>query len=176
MFVHQAKIRKPNLAQELAWIGDQLSTIALVHGLVERGENFLEVTKLSIGIVNHLSESHGIAINFKESIGPSSWVLPESEAATFALVVTELLSNAAKHGSADDVAFTIEDKTDYLICRITNIGQLAGDPMSRPTPVSGLAILKLLVADPDTALRLYQRNGQVHAEYRIEPPYIDKVT
>ena len=95
------------------------------------------------------------------------WVLDESNTVTFALVLTELLTNASKNSAGPAPRLELIDEAKSLTCTVVNHGELVGSPLQHPPLSGGLSILKLMIPEVDQNLRLYQKGDRVYTEYRL---------
>ncbi|BCX81783.1 two-component system, sensor histidine kinase PdtaS [Methylomarinovum caldicuralii] len=109
-------------------------------------------------------------------------VVNDNDAVAIALVLNELLFNAAKHGhtSAPRISLHLRRSSEEAVVTVRNRYQgprLKAD-LNRPETLStGLQLVQgLLPKDGSAQLRLFQQDDEVIAELRLRPPVVKLVT
>lgn len=173
-----ANMHEP-LAPVLAKAVSQLQAMAVVHGL--HGRDWREGVAL-VGMVTEIAKSvertTGVQIKCNADLQEDhrSVHLRESEAVAVALVVNELILNAAKHGSIapGKGAVTVNVKSDAQRAEVAvlNKGALPahfdfkqGDGLG-----TGLELVKALVPADGASLAFSRNNGHVRATLELDPP------
>lgn len=100
---------KPILNQAIA----QVLSVATIHGLQGRsGEGGLNLLELVESIAQQVRQIWGFGIVVRHSEDFGYWFINPNEAVPIALILNELLSNAAKHADPQDPELTLQGGYD----------------------------------------------------------------
>jgi PAS domain S-box-containing protein len=169
-----ANMHEP-LAPVLAKAVSQLQAMAVVHGL--HGRDWHDGVALA-GMVSEIAKSvertTGVQVKCNNGCDDDAH-LRESEAVAVALVVNELILNAAKHGATSPKGtVTVDVKADAKRAEVAvlNRGSLPahfdfkqGDGLG-----TGLELVKALVPTDGASLAFSRNNGQVRATLALGSP------
>jgi two-component sensor histidine kinase len=99
-------------------------------------------------------------------------MLPEAESIPVALTINELLTNAIKHGTGEDVRCTLGAQGEAVQIRIASLARLRPgfDLAAVRTGVSGLSLVRALLPRRSATLTLTQEGEDVVATIELRPP------
>lgn len=160
----------------------QVQSVAVVHGLNSRdGARDVVLCELLPEVVGNVSGLHGANIaRVDGKISCGQLRVKESETVAVALILSELVTNAIKHGADESglngaplVTMTREGARGCI--RIVNPGHLPGgfDFAAGIGLGTGLGLVKALMPTPGMAIRIAQVDDTVAAEVWVEPPVLD---
>lgn len=158
----------------------QVGTMALVHGLQSRdARERIFLCDMVEAVARAVTGMTGVTVRFATSrheTGPI--VVAAEEAVALALIVNELVTNAAKHGVSDraPVRATVQRTAEGAELEITNA--IAGPaPRLRWPPAegqgTGLQLVQSLLPRAGARLELYRYEGFVKVCLRLTPPVIE---
>ena len=157
----------------------QVQAIAQVYGLQVGDTGPLLLARVLEAITASVQRTFGRTIRCRvEGEGTPAWTLPEVEAIPIALTLNELLTNAIKHGPADDagdeVSCALEGQADGVRVVISNRARLApGFSLARiPNGVSGLGLVRALLPRRSATLRIEQADEHVVATVDLAEPVV----
>ena len=156
----------------------QLQAIAVIHGL--QGQELREdvpITGMIEEIATSVARATGVPIEYEAPIGDADDVVcvKENEAVTIALVLNELMMNAAKHrreGGKVSVSSLIHSKRALI--EVANQGAIEGAfDYARDIGIgTGLELVKALLPDHGVRLTYAQHGGCVKATLEIAAPVL----
>ncbi len=104
----QFGIAHPDLKPLINQAITQVLSVATIHGLQGRsGSGQLNVRELVDSIAQQIRQIWGIEVALQYSEGFSHWTINATEAVPIALILNELLSNAAKHADLQRPELTL---------------------------------------------------------------------
>lgn len=155
----------------------QVQRISVIHGL--RGvanPSSVQLCDLTSAIASDVSALWQTPVNVDI---PSPWAacpLAEEEAVPMALVLTELIVNAVKHGGKahGDTCVTLRkgQQPDSVLTTISNTGTLPTKAEREAKSHAGLKLVRSLLPRSGVALTQKQVAHQVVTELEIRPPVI----
>lgn len=175
--LRQFAVAHPELSPMLAAAAGQVQSVAMVHGLQGRSSSGrVELCNL----VRSVAESVGtlmqtrIAADVPSECDPCLLIV-ESDAVPVALVLNELVFNAAKHGPGGQtvrVAVSVDEAGAGAEVRIVNPGQLPPGFAGLRQPGNGLQLVGLLLPSQGASLAWQEREGEVTATLSLCQPAI----
>lgn len=172
--------RHPEFTDVLQGVIAQVQSVATAHGLqglrVSCGVELVEIVQAIARMVEGVV---GVDIRLYETSGVRSGIqLAEGENVAMALVLNELIMNAAKHcrGPEAHVHITMVRIEDGVRLEIRNPGSLPpGFDMGEPAgKTSGLGLVRALLPAHGASLQLGNSCGNVVATLFIHPPVLRK--
>jgi hypothetical protein len=177
--LQQIAQRKPEVAGAIDEVVGQVQAIAQVYGLQVGDMGPLSLARVLEAITASVQRTFGRTIRYRVvGDGTRAWMLPEVEAIPIALTLNELLTNAIKHGPADDaageVSCDLEGLANGVRVVIANRARLAaGFSLARiPNGVSGLGLVRALLPRRSATLRIEQAEEQVVATVDLAEPVV----
>jgi two-component sensor histidine kinase len=169
--LQQSVPRHPALALVLSEAISQVQAIAQVYGLQVGASGPLEVASLLQAIAQSVQRTFGRPIHVTLQ-GAVPHMLPEAESIPVALTINELLTNAIKHGTGDDVRCTLGAQGEVVHIRIASQARLRDgfDLGAVRTGVSGLSLVRALLPRRSATLTLVQEGDDVVAAVELRPP------
>ncbi len=171
-------LEHPELATLLDTPIRQINSIALTYGLrSRRDDDTIYLCDLVRVAARAGSQTSQIPLRL-DVPRYCSIAVNDNEAVSIALVINELLFNAAKHGHTPrpHVFLQLRRSDEETVVTVRNRYQgppLAVDPRRPETLGTGLQLVQgLLPKDGSAILRLYQRDDEVVAELRLRPPLV----
>jgi PAS domain S-box-containing protein len=163
------------LALDLAM--GQLQSVATVYGLQSKNATSdIELFDMIVAISNALESLIRTPIQATlEHAGAPHFLVVRDEAVPLALVLNELLTNAAKHGlPSQPIKVCLSGAGDCAQVCITNPGTLpAGfDFDHRRGLGTGLGLVKSMLPPNGACLALISRGGEVTAQLELRPPVL----
>lgn len=168
----------PELADPITTAVSQVQSIAEFYGLQGRvAQTKVRLCELTSAIATNNENLWQTPITVDI---PSHWVpsrVTENEAVPLALILNELISNAAKHGDREKgISITLrhEPLPDRVQVTITNSGQLPSDfDFPRlPTNGAGLHLIASLLPRKAATLSWQQQDDHVVVQLELAPPII----
>ncbi len=168
----------PQLAELLEHAISQVKGVAVIHGLQGRASpDNVRICELTIAI------AAGVESLWKKAITveiPDNWArctVNEKEAVPLALVLNELISNAAKHSAPDQpirIAICHEPRPDAIALTIHNTGHISpGFGLDHPSAFgTGLDLVASLLPPKGIHLTWKQQGETVVTTLELEPPVI----
>lgn len=149
----------------------QLLTLAAAHGLQGKQDEEVTVETLVPAIIRALAPStRGIAVEFCSEIDPgTSTPIAEAERVPLALIIGELIFNAAKHGSARSIGVTLTREGQGLGLSVVNPGRLPGgfDLAGSKGLGTGLSLAMSMLPPRGISLSMFQERDRVIARLLI---------
>ena len=179
--LRQLAIEKPDLALPMGEAIGQVQSIAAVYGLQGRSEANCRLSDMLHDIVDITESvwkvSFGSAMKYCCPAGKCDAVVAEGEAVPLALVLNELLANAAKHGSAGSGSSLALDAacTDSAVrIEIRNRGRLPPrfDFRSLHGAGTGLRLVHSLLPRRGALLQYAQQGDEVATMLTLERPAV----
>ncbi len=158
----------------------QVGTMALVHGLQSRdARERIFLCDMIEAVARAVTGMTGVTVAFATSrheTGPI--VVAAEEAVALALIVNELVTNAAKHGSSDrePVRATVQRTAEGAWVEIVNATAAAPVPLRWPPDPqrsTGLQLVQSLLPRAGARLEFAQRDGFVKARLLLTPPVVE---
>jgi PAS domain S-box-containing protein len=154
---------------------DQISTIAVVHGLQSRlGQYELRLCETLHAVNAATSKAMALAPSSIDDRRSSDIWLDSGAAVSVALILNELLHNALKHGHhAGGVNIVLTGGGEHAMVRISNPGGPLppGFDLSNGTGCgTGLDLVRTLLPRRGATLTITQGEGRVTAEFAVAPP------
>ena len=113
---------------------------------------------------------------------PEDWVpcaLSDDEAVPMALVISELITNAAKHSEPNDAGVDVRlrkgARPDVLHIRVSNAGVWRAADAAGRSSRGGLDLVDAMLPYSGAHVEHASEGGQVHVTLVVEPPIIDLV-
>ncbi len=179
--LRQHALRQPALSSALEGAIAQVGTMALVHGLQSRhaGERVF-LCDMVEAAAQALAEMRGVPVDFsgaRDTTGPI--LVAAEDAVSIALIVNELLMNAAKHGCGRDrrVRVAVCRRSDGALVEIGNAGGKlpAGFDWARGAGLgTGLQLVRSLLPPRSACLEFTVRDGGVTAMFYLAPPVVEE--
>jgi PAS domain S-box-containing protein len=172
--------RRPEVAETLTEAVGQVQAIAQVYGLQVGSHGPLQAVEVVRAIATSVQRTFGRAIEVEVAAGLDELVLPEAEAIPIALTLNELLTNAIKHGSGEQVQCRLSTPDDEdaacLQVTMTNLGRLpAGFDLERlRAGISGLGLVRALLPRRSASLTLRQLQDRVAACVVLRAPSVKR--
>ncbi len=175
--IERASFRQPALKPGLDNVILQIRSIATVHGLQIESDDRVDIVLLARAVSDSIFKIFGlrIATIVKASKEKLSWGIDEHNAVPVALALSELLTNATKHGvQPERVRLTIESEPTRTLIRISNAGSLPQWFNFRHGAelLGGLKLIKALLPHDGCELEFSEQDGQVVAQLTLRPPAI----
>ena len=171
--LQQTAVRHPEVAVVLSEAVSQVQAIAQVYGLQVGASGPLAVAGLLQAIGQSVQRTFGrlITVSVKDAV---PHVLPEAEAIPIALTLNELMTNAIKHGSGDELRCELLALGDDIRIRIASTATLpAGFDVSKVRAgVAGLGLVRALLPRRSATLALQQEGADVVAQIDLRPPSV----
>jgi hypothetical protein len=171
---------QPQAASAIEVAIAQVQAVAIVHGLYGRAvRHSVLLCELLPEVVNGVQNLMAISIELSAPpAGEGGLMLRESETVAVALILNELITNAAKHAAEDQpgprlqVRLTREGPCGHV--QIVNTGQLpAGfDFEARRGLGTGLGLVRALQPVPGMSIRFQAAGEKVRVSVTIEPPVV----
>ena len=164
----------PELNKPMQQAIDRLHTIAVVHGMqgISRLGNS-SLVKMVSQICDAAQSTSHCRLKLQIQI-PNDVVVVDEESVPTALIINELVTNAVKHGNAEQspIRVTLAGDKEISIIRIENAasGLDAFNMESRHSPGTGLNLVKALLPPSGASLAFKPGHGEVTAELRLTPP------
>ena len=167
----------PELEQAMAGAIGQIQSIALVHGLQGKGDDLkVWLCEMVQAIARATAPLAGTPVQPCIDLGEGGPVWVHSDSAVpVALVLNELIQNAAKHGSGEvQVRLRREGEARARIT-VSAAGRLPeGFDYARGRGLgTGLELVHALLPQQGARLEFEQSGDQVHASLALEPPLIN---
>ena len=171
--LQQTAVRHPEVAVVLSEAVGQVQAIAQVYGLQVGASGPLAVAGLLQAIGQSVQRTFGrlITVSVRDAV---PHVLPEAEAIPIALTLNELMTNAIKHGSGDELRCELLALGDDIRIRIASTATLpAGFDVSKVRAgVAGLGLVRALLPRRSATLALQQEGADVVAQIDLRPPSV----
>jgi PAS domain S-box-containing protein len=175
--------RHPGAAAVIDAAISQVQTIAVIHGLYGRAvRHSVRLCELVPAVVTNVNELTGVEV---ETDGPqpseAGLLIRESETVAVALILNELITNAAKHAQPESgphilhVALAREGSRGRV--RITNPGRLPPGfdfDLSRGLG-TGLGLVRALKPATGMEICFSQSGATVQVDVVVEPPVVCKM-
>jgi PAS domain S-box-containing protein len=174
---HNAR-QHPEVSTLLLEATSQVQAIAQVYGLQLGRPGPLRLADLLRAVAGGVERSLDRAVptaGLAADDPAHAALLAEPEAIPLALVVSELLVNALKHGQPGSTRLRLEPASGrgVAVCIVSDGALPPGFDWAQVRGgVSGLGLVRALVPRRGATLSLEQRGPQVCAELRLEPPRI----
>lgn len=181
--LHQFGCAHPETMVAMSLVIGQVRSIAVIHGLLgQRADLVVRLCELTSAIADELSQVWHVPVRVDV---PAGWVpcaLSDDEALPMALVLSELITNAAKHGAPDgagvDVRLQADERTGQVLICIRNRGTWppsagvdVADAAGRPRRC-GLDLVDSLLPPRGARVEHRSEEGYVHATLTVTPPII----
>lgn len=156
----------------------QVRSIAVIHGLQGRSADMrVRLCELTPAIATETAALWRAPVRVDL---PDSWVpclVADSEAVPMALIISELITNAAKHAQPPeqgiDVRLRKGERPEQLLIRISNPGTwAAGDRSGR----GGLQLVDAMLPRGGAQILRSSEDGMIHVTLVLEPPVISLET
>ncbi|WP_374361992.1 PAS domain S-box protein [Pseudoduganella danionis] len=179
--LRQFTYKHPELEEPISHAISQVKGMSVVHGLRGRAaDGAVHLCELCSEIAAEVGALWQTTIRVDI---PARWQpagVAEDEAVPVALILNELILNAAKHGgrSHGGVDLTIRrgDEAEQVVITISNQGQLPEQPASDPDPYSGMHLVRALMPRDGASLSQCQQQQLVVTTLRLEPPVLHTTT
>lgn len=173
--IERASYRQPALKAGLDNVILQIRSIATVHGLQIESDNQVDLSQLAQAVADSIFKIFGfrIAVSVKKVRPDLNWVVDEHNAVPVALAISEMLTNATKHGAQlEQVSLEIELEQIRAIVRITNAGSLPQwfNLKHGADLLGGLKLIKALLPREGCELDYSQDGGVVSAALILSAP------
>ena len=160
----------------------QVQAIAQVYGLQVGASGPLRLASVVEAITSSVQRTFGrnIVLEIEAPDAAAAWALPEAESIPIALTINELLTNAIKHGSGEQVQCRLSTPDDEdaacLQVTMTNLGRLpAGFDLERlRAGISGLGLVRALLPRRSASLTLRQLQDRVAACVVLRAPSVKR--
>ena len=167
----------PELEAAMAGAIGQVQAIALVHGLQGKGDDLrVWLCEMVDAIARATAPLTRTRVQPRIDLGEGSPIWIHTEAAVpVALVLNELIQNAAKHGGGDGVEVRLEREAEHSVrILVSASGDLpTGFDFNRGQGLgTGLELVRALLPQQGARLTFEQSDDQVHASLALEPPLI----
>ena len=171
--LQQTAVRRPEVATVLSEAVGQVQAIAQVYGLQVGVSGPLAVASLLQAIASSVQRTFGRTIAVAV-LGEVPHLLPEAESIPVALTLNELMTNAIKHGSGDDLRCELLARGEAICIRIAGTAQLPpGFAVSQVRAgVAGLGLGRALLPRRSATLSLQQEGSLVVAQVDLQPPSV----
>ena len=171
--LQQTATRHPEVAAVLSDAVSQVQAIAQVYGLQVGASGPLAAAGLLRAIAQSVQRTFGRAITV-QVVGNVLHELPEAEAIPVALTLNELMTNAIKHGTGDELRCTLSAQGDGICIRIQGAATLPpGFDLSKlRSGVAGLGLVRALLPRRSATLSLWQEGADVVAQVELRPPSV----
>lgn len=143
-------VQDPESRRHLTWLSDVVAAMGLINRrIVESGSvDFVAYLEDAAGFWRRNCEGRGVRIDLRAGSGD----LPESHAVPLAIIVHELMSNAARHAFPDDRRGSIAIACSRASDGISLVVRDSGIGADELTKGDGLALVEGLVAHLGGAL------------------------
>lgn len=175
--LRQFAVAHPDLAPHLAAAAGQVQSVAMVHGLQGRSSSgrveLCDLVRNVAASVETLMQTR-IAADVPSECDPCLLIV-ESDAVPVALVLNELVFNAAKHGAGGKtvrVAVSVVAAGDGAEVRIVNPGHLPPGFAGLRQLGNGLQLVGLLLPSQGASLAWREQDGEVTATLSLCQPVI----
>jgi len=164
--------RHPEVAATLTEAIGQVQAIAQVYGLQVGAQGPLGVAPLLEAIAHSVQRMYRCRIGVDAAA--TRHLLPETEAIPVALTLNELLTNAIKHGTGDEVHCRLRADGERVTIRIASRARLPADfDLAKVRGgVSGLGLVRALLPRRSAALDIRQVDDEVVAELALRAPSV----
>ncbi len=171
--LQQTAVRRPEVATVLSEAVGQVQAIAQVYGLQVGASGPLAVASLLQAIASSVQRTFGRPIVVVVQ-GEVPHLLPEAESIPVALTLNELMTNAIKHGSGDDLRCELSAQGDAICIRIAGTARLPPgfDVSQVRAGVAGLGLVRALLPRRSATLSLRQEGAEVVAQVDLQPPSV----
>ncbi|MFA9216020.1 MAG: PAS domain S-box protein [Sphingomonadaceae bacterium] len=175
----QCAAQHPDTAAPIQTAIDQVQSISVIHGLRGRARSAsVRLCELTQAICEQVAQSRQTPVRFVMPTPWQAWHVAENEAVPLALVLNELIVNAAKHGGAAhdgvDVRLAPGQQPDSVCVTIRNHGQLGNDYRHKGPPHNGLDLVSALMPPAGAHLDFRQEHDTVIIALECEPPIISR--
>lgn len=175
--LRQSALQHPLTAEPIKEAISQVQGISVIHGLRGRADpSSVQLCELTIAIAAEVSAlwQTPVCVDL-----PNPWAactVAEQEAVPMALVLTELVVNAVKHGGKahGDASITMRrgHDSDHVLMTIRNTGSLPTAAEREAPSHAGLGLVRSLLPRSGITLTQKQVAHQVVTELWIRPPVI----
>lgn len=173
--------KRPEAAAVIDAAIAQVQAVAIVHGLYGLAvRHSVPLSELLTTLVGSVRDLTGARIDESEGVRPGEGrlLIRESETVAVALILNELITNAAKHAAPGGdvpvlrVGLVCDGPRAHV--RISNRGRLPAtfDFDSRCCLGTGLGLVRVLLPVPGMSLHFRQAGDEVEVEAIIEPPVV----
>ena len=171
--LQQTATRHPEVAAVLADAVSQVQAIAQVYGLQVGASGPLAAAGLLRAIAHSVQRTFGRLITV-QVVGQVLHELPEAEAIPVALILNELMTNAIKHGTGEELRCTLSAQGDGICIRVQGEATLPpGFDLSKlRSGVAGLGLVRALLPRRSATLSLQQEAADVVAQVELRPPSV----
>lgn len=179
--LRQFTYKHPELEEPISHAISQVKGMSVVHGLRGRtADGAVHLCELCSEIATEVSALWQTAIRVDIPAHWQATVVAEDEAVPIALILNELILNAAKHGGRShggvELALRRDDQSGQVVITISNHGQLPAQPASTPDPYSGLQLVHALMPRAGASLTLSQQQQLVLTTLQLAPPVLHITT
>ena len=179
--LRQFTYKHPALEEPISHAISQVKGISVVHGLRGRAaDGAVHLCELCSEIAAEVSALWQTPVQVDISPHCQATVIADDEAVPVALILNELILNAAKHGGRSHggvaLALRCEQASGQVVITISNHGQLPEQPASTPDPYSGLQLVHALMPRAGASLTLSQQQQQVLTTLQLAPPVLHTIT
>jgi PAS domain S-box-containing protein len=157
---------------------ERIQAVALVHGMCAApGREFPNCCDVSAAIGAAMRDQYGRSIITSISGSADPVVIHTDELVPYALILTELIANAIKHGAPGGEPILLEiirEKAAVTLSVVSRGARLpAGFDLRRGLGVgTGLSLVKSLLPPRGLELSIFQRDDGVVSRIRLEPPIV----
>ncbi len=157
----------------------QVQSMAIVHGLQGRGAlGSIGLAEMVPAIARHVSALTGVTLDMETlPTGESPLRVAEGEAVGVALILNELMLNAAKHGAkageAGWMSVSMHAERGGATVRILNPGRLPSEfEFPRRGLGTGLGLMRALAPTKGFGVAFQQHSDTVSVVVTLEPPVL----
>jgi two-component sensor histidine kinase len=155
----------------------RIQALALVHNQLYSESNLdqIDIAQLLPRLAQNVTKIYGASGRVAVSAGLVSWSMSVARASPLALLVTEAVTNAVKHGFPGERSGTVRleawrdaDRTPTLRIADDGVGMPAGEPNGERRSI-GLDVMRALASQLDARLEIRSEQGVV-VEITFNPP------
>lgn len=177
--LHNSLHTHPELTIPINETIGQLESVAVIHGL--QGKNWeadIEILELARAIAQNIEKIWRTQITFEN---PQQWVhcyLTKTEAVPIALILGELMTNAAKHALKETqiTVFLTQIPAENCLYKVDvnviNEGEFTSSTLPNNTESFGLKLISSLMPRSGAYFYISSRNNQTNATLSLKYPVI----
>lgn len=173
--LRQFTYKHPQLEEPISHAISQVKGMSVVHGLRGRAaDGTVHLCELCAEIADQVSALWQTVIRFDLPPGWQPAGVADDEAVPIALILNELILNAAKHGGRNhggvDLKLRRTAVAQQIEITISNRGLLPAQSAATPDPYSGLQLVQALMPRAGASLSTSQQGELVLTTLRLAPP------